>query len=166
MTNGLNGRRLPALPAACMSALAVDQVQLLGAHNTYHQVPTSRSFLQTIMQGLVIDGFLTSGDQAIAQAFARRLSLNYNNYTDILSTHGISAVEIDLWKDTQGGRFRYAALKKLIGATSGVSGDLGAAMSVPGYKVMHNIDVVSASAAHSTYARGRVPDNPWLPAMP
>jgi len=126
---------------ACMSALAVDQVQLLGAHNTYHQVPTSRSFLQTIMQGLVIDGFLTSGDQAIAQAFARRLSLNYNNYTDILSTHGISAVEIDLWKDTQGGRFRYAALKKLIGATSGVSGDLGAAMSVPGYKVMHNIDV-------------------------
>lgn len=69
----------------------------------------------------------------------------YPSFADVILSTGVSVVELDVWKDTQGGRFRYSGGKK-IGTGDG---DLGAAMAVPGWKIMHIPDVDYNALCHT-----------------
>lgn len=47
---------------------------------------------------------------------------------ELTQSRGVIAIEIDVWKDTDGGRFRYAAAPKLARG----DGDTGAEKDTPG----------------------------------
>lgn len=120
----------------------MDQVQMLAAHRGYHTPPGGRDQLQAEMRFLVLGNIVNQGEERNAQQVARQFSLSYANITALVDNYSISAVQLDLWKDSAGGRFRYAAVLKVAGNYENpqLSGDLGPDMSTPGYKVLTTPD--------------------------
>ena len=96
-----------------MEAIAMDQVQMLAAHRGYHTPPGGRDQLQAEMRFLVLGNIVNQGEERNAQQVARQFSLSYANITALVDNYSISAVQLDLWKDSAGGRFRYAAVLKV-----------------------------------------------------
>ncbi len=114
--------------AAPDDELRINQIQVIGSHNSYHAglTPGVAKLLQATN----------------AQAFAG-LDYAHANLTAQLD-HGIRQVELDIFADTKGGRFAHP-----FGATLNAGGaaafDPAGVMLKPGFKVMHvqDIDYVS-----------------------
>jgi hypothetical protein len=114
--------------AGSHAAVRLNQIQVIGTHNSYHAglTPAVARLLQTVNP----------------KAFAQ-LDYSHGDLAGQLD-HGIRQLELDVYGDANGGRFAHP-----FGATLGPGGaaafDPQGVMSRPGYKVMHlqDIDYVS-----------------------
>lgn len=105
-------------------AARLNEVQVLGSHNSYHLRPDPA----------VLDGIAAfAGEQA-----ARELDYGHRPLTEQLEEHGIRQLEIDVYADPEGGRFARRPLAELVGLPVD-SGE--PALDEPGFKVLHQVDV-------------------------
>ncbi|GAA1456371.1 Ca2+-dependent phosphoinositide-specific phospholipase C [Williamsia maris] len=101
-------------------ALRLNQIQFIGTHNSYHQMPATDE-LPTSLAGSSADGF----------------RYQHASLTDQLGDQRIRAVELDLDPDPTGGRYRYPLVRRLAGHGPLTDPEYGR----PGIKVLHSADV-------------------------
>lgn len=105
-------------------AVRMNEVQVLGSHNSYHLRP----------EPAVLEGIRAfAGEQAAVELDYEHLPL-----TEQLEEHGIRQFEIDVYADPDGGRFAERPAAALIGLPT-ASGE--PALDEPGFKVLHQVDV-------------------------
>lgn len=102
----------------------MNQVQVLGSHNSYHLRPEP-----DVLAGIAA----VAGEQ-----LARELDYEHRPITEQLEQHGIRQLELDVYADPEGGRFANRPALALLGRPV-ESGE--AALDGPGFKVLHQVDV-------------------------
>ena len=113
-------------------SLRINQIQVIGTHNSYHA-------------GL-LPGISNQLQQKNPKAFA---SLDYV-HGDLATQldHGVRQIELDIFADSQGGRYAHPVGPKLV-AQAGLPPDpdpyANGVMLKPGFKVMHVQDIDYAS---------------------
>jgi hypothetical protein len=118
----------PTTTTEAAPALRLNQVQVVGSHNSYHLRPDPA----------VLDGIAAfAGEQA-----ARELDYEHLPLTEQLDEHGVRQLEIDVYADPDGGRFAQRPLAALVGLPT-ESGEPD--LDRPGFKVLHQVDVDFAS---------------------
>ena len=112
--------------AAAPGAMRMNQVQVIGTHNSYHAGLNAAARTRL---------------QAASPAVAEALDYSHPPLTAQLDG-GVRQVELDVFADAQGGRFAHPA--SATGAEAAAF-DPGGLMAKPGFKVMHvqDIDYVS-----------------------
>jgi hypothetical protein len=122
---------LPQTPVGD-DAIRLNQIQLLGSHNSYHVAPDPQiiSLLKTF----------ASAFPSIAGALGDPSSLNYTHASipDQLAA-GIRTFELDTYADPTGGRFDNPKLNANVGFHDPQLDY--AALQEPGFKVFHIVDV-------------------------
>ncbi len=117
-------------------AIRINQIQVIGTHNSYHAgfAPSERAFLQKASPKT-----LSALDYSHA-ALATQLS------------DGVRQLEIDVFRDTKGGRFAHPKIVQQV-AAAGLPADPDFdpehEMDKPGFKVMHVQDVDERSRCHT-----------------
>jgi hypothetical protein len=109
----------PAPPAYPLdSTLRINQIQVLGSHNSYHGQPYPQILAALRNQGLgfVADG-LDYGHRPLAQQF------------DL----GVRQIELDVYADPEGGKYAHSPTLENLG----IPAPDQAIMRAPGFKVMH-----------------------------
>lgn len=112
--------------SATVDGLRLDQVQVVGTHNSYHVAPDPE--MRTKLRDLVER--LSPGNPVVGEI----AGLDFTH--DPLATQldrGIRSFELDLWADPAGGRFRRPRGPEIFG--SGPPPPDG--LDVPGFKVLH-----------------------------
>ena len=104
--------------------IGMNQVQVLGSHNSYHLRPAPE-----VLAGIAA---FVSQDEADA------LDYEHRPLTEQLAQHGIRQFEIDVYADPDGGRFAQRPAAELVGLPVD-SGE--PALDEPGFKVIHQVDV-------------------------
>jgi hypothetical protein len=113
-----------ATTAAVEDEVRMNEIQVLGSHNSYHLRP----------EPAVLDGIAAfAGEQA-----AIELDYEHLPITEQLEEHGIRQLELDVYADPEGGRFADRPAAALIGLPT-ESGE--PALDEPGFKVLHQVDV-------------------------
>ncbi|WP_436793815.1 phosphatidylinositol-specific phospholipase C1-like protein [Actinospongicola halichondriae] len=102
----------------------MNQVQVLGSHNSYHLRPAPE----------VLDGIAA----LVSQEEADALDYEHRPLTEQLEEFGIRQFEIDVYADPDGGRFSQRPAAELVGLPVD-SGE--PALDEPGFKVIHQVDV-------------------------
>jgi hypothetical protein len=104
--------------------LRLNQVQVLGTHNSYHLEDPPKLL-----------NLISSFDKATAQS----IEYTHPALGVQFSREGVRQIELDVFADPQGGRYAERRLQTLVGetATQGVP----AVMKTPGFKVLHAQDV-------------------------
>ena len=97
----------------------INQIQVLGSHNSYHRRPPAA---------------LLSSLQRDAPAIALEMDYAHAPLVTQLSKYGLRQLEIDAWFDPKGGRYA----KRPALANIGLSADGPAALREPGFKVFHD----------------------------
>jgi hypothetical protein len=120
-----------ALVVVCAPAVAqihLNQIQVIGSHNSYHAGLTPG-----------VTAWLEKRNPKAAE------TLDYRHPPlDIQLSNGIRQVELDVFADTQGGRYAHPAGPKLIadaGLTPDPPFDPEGLFKKPGFKVMHVQDI-------------------------
>ena len=111
--------------------IRLNQLQLIGSHNSYHTAPEGAVLLPLLLGSSVAP--------QLARSLGDPLELNYNHAP--LRTQlarGIRSFEIDIYADPTGGRFAQPRLPQLLGLQNPV---LPTNMDQPGFKVIHIADV-------------------------
>ena len=122
--------------AAQDKVVHVNQVQVIGSHNSYHAgfAPSERKYLEM------------KNPKAL-----RGLDYKHGPLGDQL-TGGVRQVEIDIFSDPQGGRFAHPAIVKAV-AAAGLPADPdfdpNHEMERPGFKVMHVQDLDERVTCHT-----------------
>ncbi len=106
------------------ASLRLNQVQVLGSHNSYHLRPAPE----------VLDGVAA----LVSQEEADALDYEHRPLTEQLDDFGIRQFEIDVYADPDGGRFSQRPAAELVGLPVD-SGE--PALDEPGFKVIHQVDV-------------------------
>ncbi|GGF34768.1 Ca2+-dependent phosphoinositide-specific phospholipase C [Williamsia phyllosphaerae] len=101
-------------------ALRLNQIQFIGTHNSYHQMPAADE-LPSSVAGSAADGF----------------RYQHASLTDQLTDQRIRAVELDLNPDPTGGRYRYPSVRRLAGHGPLTDPEYRR----PGIKVLHSADI-------------------------
>lgn len=114
----------PTTTTEAAPALRLNQVQVVGSHNSYHLRPDP-----AVLEGIAA----FAGEQA-----ARELDYEHLPLTEQLDEHGIRQLEIDVYADPDGGRFAQRPLAALVGLPT-ESGEPD--LDRPGFKVLHQVDV-------------------------
>lgn len=111
-----------------VSAKRLNELQLLGTHNSYHIAPDS------VAMGLI---------RAAAPSEAESLEVSQPTLTEQLTRYGVRHVELDVYLDPKGNLYRKpAALRMAQQQKVQVSAyDPDGRMDVPGIKVLHSPDV-------------------------
>jgi len=116
------------MPAAPQSTVRLNQIQVIGTHNSYHERLAPGEFAS----------FRKRDPQT-----AERLSYRHPPL-DLQFSSGVRQIELDVWADTRGGLFASPAGLR-IAAQDGASGDPpfdpAGLMRKPGFKVLHMQDV-------------------------
>ncbi len=115
------------LAAACGDDgpdIGMNEVQVLGSHNSYHLRPAPE----------VLDGVAAFVSQEEADA----LDYEHRPLTEQLEDFGIRQFEIDVYADPEGGRFSQRPAAELVGLPVD-SGE--PELDEPGFKVIHQVDV-------------------------
>ncbi|MCU1355666.1 MAG: putative secreted protein [Acidimicrobiales bacterium] len=99
----------------------LNEIQTIGSHNSYHQVPTGKEYD-------LRHQFLGDADQALMYQ-ADPLAMQFQN-------DKVRQIELDAWLDDAGGRYSDPLLRKLAG-----NGPYDPVMDQPGIKVFHVQDV-------------------------
>ncbi|MFN8051120.1 MAG: phosphatidylinositol-specific phospholipase C1-like protein [Acidimicrobiales bacterium] len=123
----------PAEPTTVVGddLVRLNQLQLVGSHNSYHQAPEGTILLPLTLGGLAVPG--------LVDALGNPLALNYTHAP--LPTQldrGIRTFELDIYADPTGGRFAQPRLPQLLGLQNPT---LPQHMDQPGFKVIHIADV-------------------------
>ena len=114
----------------------VNQVQVIGSHNSYHTgfAPSEHKYLEM------------NNPQVL-----RGLDYKHAPIGDQL-TGGVRQVEIDIYNDPQGGRFAHPAIVKMVagaGLPADPDFDPNHEMEKPGFKVMHVQDLDERVSCHT-----------------
>lgn len=113
----------PAAPAG--DAIRLDQIQVIGTHNSYHIAPHPS-----------VAAFL--GPRA------RGVDYTHRPLAEQFSALGIRQVELDVFADPEGGRYAEPSARKILkglGQDPGPDPDEGGRLRKPGLKVFHVQDV-------------------------
>ena len=108
--------------AAPVAELAINHVQVLGSHNSYHLKPD-----QALFDALA----------ALAPELAESIEYSHRPLTEQLEAFGIRQFEIDVHADPEGSLFSTRATDALVS----LSGTSDPALAQPGFKVLHTPDV-------------------------
>ncbi len=100
-------------------ALRMNQVQVLGSHNSYHLAPD-----QAVLDGVA----------AFSAPLAAELDYSHRTLTEQLHEFGIRQFELDVYPDPDGSRFAERPALDLVGLPT-ASGE--PALDEPGFKVFH-----------------------------
>jgi hypothetical protein len=119
--------------------LHINQIQVIGSHNSYHTgiAPSERKLIE----------------QQNPKAM-RALDYAHAPLPDQL-TGGIRQLEIDIYADTKGGRYAHPAIVDKVaeaGLPADPDFDPNHEMQKPGFKVMHVLDVDQRSSCHTFIA--------------
>ena len=117
---------------AAASSVAMNEVQVLGSHNSYHLRPPDQ----------VLAGIAALQSQEIAD----ELDYQHRPLTEQLDDFGIRQFEIDVYADPEGGRFAQRPAAEVVGLPV-ESGE--PALDEPGFKVLHQVDVDFGSTCPS-----------------
>src|ERR1700721_313912 len=114
----------------------INQIQVIGTHNSYHSgiAPSERKLIE----------------QQNPKAM-RALDYAHAPLGDQLSG-GVRQLEIDVYADSKGGRYGHPAIVDKVAAAglpADPSFDPGHEMDKPGFKVMHVMNVDQRSACHT-----------------
>ena len=139
-----------AARAGELDDLRLNQIQVVGTHNSYHIAPSA-----------AVLGALDS----LRPRMGESLDYTHRPLTEQFGELGIRQIELDVFADPEGGRYADpAALRALHPALPAVD-DYGGAMREAGMKVMHVQDVDQATTVPTFVgALRRVRD--WLRANP
>jgi hypothetical protein len=96
----------------------LNQIQLLGTHNSYHVAPEAAML-------------------RVLGARGRDLEYTHRPLAEQLSQLGIRQFELDVYADPEGGRFATPAAFRMVNGLQPLTADL----SKPGFKVLHTQDV-------------------------
>lgn len=128
----------PATPSVSEPTVAVgdgdiriNQIQLVGSHNSYHQAPEGAILLPLVLGAAALPG--------VFGGLGNPLELNYTHAP--LPTQlerGIRTFELDVYADPDGGRFAQPRLTQLFGLKQP---RLPQNVDQPGFKVLHIADV-------------------------
>lgn len=113
----------PAATTTTAPTVGMNEVQVLGSHNSYHLRPAPE---------------VLAGIAAFDQALADELDYEHRPLTEQLEEHGIRQFELDVYADPEGGRFARRPALELVGLPVD-SGE--PALDRPGFKVLHQVDV-------------------------
>ncbi len=125
-----------AQQAAQDKIVHVNQIQVIGSHNSYHAgfAPSERKYLEMKSPKTL-----------------RSLDYHHAPLDDQLNS-GIRQVEIDIFNDTKGGRFAHPAIVKTIadaGLPADPDFDPNHEMDKPGFKVLHVQDLDERATCHT-----------------
>ncbi len=113
----------PAYPYARDETLRLNQIQVLGSHNSYHQR---------------VDQPVFDEIAKVSQALADSLDYGHRPLPEQFSEHGVRAIELDVFADPDGGLFASPlGLRLLTGDPNATLPELEA----PGFKVFHVQDI-------------------------
>ncbi|MFV2039932.1 MAG: phosphatidylinositol-specific phospholipase C1-like protein, partial [Acidimicrobiales bacterium] len=101
--------------------LAINHIQVLGSHNSYHLKPVP----------LLFDAIA-----ALSPELAESIEYSHASLTEQLETFGIRQLEIDVYADPEGGLYSNPATNPLVG----LAGLDDPALVQPGFKVLHTQD--------------------------
>lgn len=104
-------------------AVRMNEVQVLGSHNSYHQRPAPQ-VLDTV--------------RALAPDLVGELDYGHLPITEQLETYGVRQLELDVYADPDGGRFADRPSMQIVGLPT-ESGD--PSLDEPGAKVLHIADL-------------------------
>jgi hypothetical protein len=144
---------LVPLPAAAAEPLRLNQVQVIGTHNSYHIAPAP-----AVMQLIASAG----------KGRAEGLEYTHRPLPEQFETLGIRQVELDVFADPVGGLFAAPAAYKLLksqGKDPGPDPNAGGELTRPGLKVLHVQDVDFRSTV-PTFAAGLAQIRDWSKAHP
>lgn len=115
---------LPAGPAqaARSSGIRLNQIQVIGTHNSYHEEPTPQEF--SLISSVA--GPLAGGLQYTHPTLGRQLAVQR-----------VRQIELDVYADPSGGRFATPLIRRLTGQPA----EYDPVLREPGTKVLHIPDV-------------------------
>jgi hypothetical protein len=113
-------------PTPVPRALAINQIQVIGSHNSYHLRPDQALF-DTI--------------RSLSTELAESIEYSHASLTEQLEEFGIRQLKIDVFADPDGGLFTTPAANALVG----IADSDDPALLDPGFKVLHTQDFDYAS---------------------
>ncbi|MEI8020242.1 MAG: phosphatidylinositol-specific phospholipase C1-like protein [Schlesneria sp.] len=116
-------------PSILGDDLRLNQIQLIGTHNSYHLAPTPAT-LQLI--------------ESANRDAASKLDYTHLPLEEQFSTLGIRQVELDVYADPEGGRFATPLAYRMLNPVNGAAGpdpNHDGALLKPGFKILHVPDV-------------------------
>ena len=140
---GLGGSLPPTRPARAAEPIRLNQIQVVGTHNSYHIAPTENVLRLAGPRGPEMGKGLDYGHRPLAEQFERL---------------GVRQVELDLFADPVGGRYAKPAARQILarmGRDPGPDPDEGGRLREPGPKIFHiqDIDYRSTVATFSAALR-------------
>ena len=111
--------------------IRLNQIQLVGSHNSYHIAPEGTILIPLTLGGLAVPG--------LVEGLGNPLSLNYTHAP--LPTQlqrGVRTFELDVYADPLGGRFSVPRLVELFNVQQP---NIPPGLDQPGLKVLHIADV-------------------------
>ena len=122
-------------PCALADEPRLNQVQVIGSHNSYHIAP-----YKTVLELIAATG----------RRRAESLDYTHPPLAEQFSRQGIRQVELDVYADPKGGLFAAPSARKILlglGKEPGPDPDANGQLKKPGLKVLHVPDVDFRSTA-------------------
>ena len=113
----------------------LDQIQVIGSHNSYHIAPHPN-----------VQGMLGPRGRVAAQA----LDYTHRPLAEQFTRLGVRQVELDVFADPEGGRYAAPTARKILKGfrrEAGPDPDVDGVMSRPGFKIFHIQDIDFLSTA-------------------
>lgn len=143
------------VPAAMCSSLRLNEAQVVGTHNSYHQAPPEE--IQNLAYNPLVDAVAGS----YAQSAVNTTQYSHLNFYEQLEL-GLRSLEIDLFPDPTGGTYDQSVLLRLAGTDGWMN---NSALQPPGFKVLHEPDVdFGSSCFNFSNCLGLIAD--WHAANP
>ncbi|HNI34971.1 MAG TPA: phosphatidylinositol-specific phospholipase C1-like protein [Microthrixaceae bacterium] len=121
----------PTTPAASSDGLALNELQMIGTHNSYHVAPETRLFEA---EKAAVEAF---GEPAKALGDINALNYTHQSLTDQLES-GIRSFELDIWADPEGGLFAKPLAPSMLNVPDT---PIPSGLDAPGFKVLHIVDI-------------------------
>jgi Phosphoinositide phospholipase C, Ca2+-dependent len=117
--------------------LRINQIQVIGTHNSYHIAPAPNVLAVIAKTG---------------RGLAESLDYTHRPLAEQFSMQGVRQIELDLFADPQGGRYAKPLIRTILekaGQDPGVDPDHDGAMGRPGAKILHVQDLDYRSTVSS-----------------
>jgi hypothetical protein len=147
------GLTMSANAAAAGDEIRLNQVQVIGTHNSYHIAPDAN------VLGLVA---------AASRRQAEALDYTHRPLAEQFSLLGIRQIELDVFADPKGGHYATPSTREVLrraGKPVGPDPDEGGQLRQPGLKVLHLPDIDYRTTV-STFARALREVRAWSSAHP
>lgn len=120
----------PAVFPVDETAIRLNQIQMIGSHNSYHIAPSAQ------ILGLLEAGVGIAPEVGRALGDPQQLNYTHPPLTTQLE-RGLRTFELDVWADSRGGRYAHPLLPQIFN----LGGPRPTGMKEPGIKVFHIQDI-------------------------